>query len=155
MTADALAAWMTKPQAAAALGVSVRSVVRYAESGRIERQWRKSRGTRTVAVFNPADVAGLADELAAAGGALPAIVRVPAPAPIVTIPNVNLDAFAAAIGHAVADALAPRHKDLLTLPEAMALGYPRRWLRERIRAGDVRRVGKRISRPSLEALIRP
>ena len=71
MTAIDLSTWLTKPQAAEAIGVSTKQVERLQQAGKLEQRSRPQERGPHVAVYNPDDVARIAQE------------RSPTPAPFV------------------------------------------------------------------------
>jgi excisionase family DNA binding protein len=48
--------WLTKPEAARAVGVSIRSIERLVEKGKVKQRFLKVVGRRPIAVLRPADV---------------------------------------------------------------------------------------------------
>lgn len=48
--------WLTKPEAARAVGVSIRSIERLVEKGKVKQRFLKVVGRRPIAVLNPTDV---------------------------------------------------------------------------------------------------
>lgn len=175
-TAD-YSTWLTKQQAAEAIGVSTKTVEQLADDGKLEKQfWRRPTGGPQLAVYNPDDVARIAQE------------RHPAPGPFV-LPAVPA---AAGNGHGrrrssadpqaltVASAAAPgddlvreflhgllraaatpatsenSEKFFLTIPEAAALsGFSRAYLRRKCRtgwSGAIKDVAWKIRRKDLEQL---
>jgi hypothetical protein len=51
-----LSAWLTKPEAAKAIGASEKQIERLAKKGQIEQKFRTAPGQARVAIFHPGDV---------------------------------------------------------------------------------------------------
>jgi hypothetical protein len=155
--------WPTKDQAAKLIGVSVKTLERYADDNKLEQKLRSRPGGSPIAVFNPRDVERMASERAAAEGqpfVMPARSEsetVPALHNAAIAPYVKeqLDALAAAVKP---DALhvALAEKPRVTMTEAIALGFTRENLREMVENGKLENVGTphryRFRRRDLDAL---
>lgn len=57
-----LSTWLTKAAAAAAIGVTEKSVQRFAKAGRLQQAWRAQERGPELAVYNPDDVQRIAGE---------------------------------------------------------------------------------------------
>lgn len=55
-TESDLAAWLTKPEAAKAIGASEKQIERLARKGQIEQKFRTAPGQARVSIFHPGDV---------------------------------------------------------------------------------------------------
>ena len=163
--------WLTKGEAAAALGVTPKTIERWTQAGKLEQRFRKQPGSPDVAVFCPEDVARLTQAQRSAVAApfvLPAAVdaskaRVngtavqPAGAP--SADDLARALFAAAMRAALSQTPAVSQTSqttFVTIPEAAALtGLTQAYLRRAIQAEQlpaVRDRGWRIRRKDLEQL---
>jgi len=172
------ATWPTKAQAAAALGVTPKTVERFVQAGQIQQaRWRRQGRGPALAVYHPDDVARLAAERRL--GPLPAFV-VPAPAVAgngngrgAKFPAVSdrqrvapqpadalaagLQAFVAAL-RAVSEtsetlaqtSATPRYVDRATA--LRITGVSAAELRKAVQAGEIHRRGRAYSRKDCEAL---
>jgi excisionase family DNA binding protein len=177
-----LSDWLTKPQAADAIGVSTKAIERFAQARKLEQGSRPQLRGPNVAVYNPEDVARLASERhpVRAPWLLPADADRPArrngarppdglvasaPTGLATTGDSDpLRAFAAAVYAAVMSQTsetrpAPRPETLyVTVKEAAEiLGLPQADVRRLIHDGDLNhrltgRGGVRIRRKDLEQL---
>jgi len=167
-------AWPTKKEAAAQLQVSEKTVERLAAAKQIERRERTRVGGSPIAVYNPQDIQRIVSERHGAGLPRdPDVVlspklspigdnltpsNVPAKIPPGTAVTVSQGDFAKELGKAIAKALQREQRHLLTLKDAMQLGYSREFIQELVDAGTVRKFGGKrwkVSRFELEDAIRP
>ena len=168
------ATWLTKDQAAAAIGVTTKSIERFVQAGQIQQaRWQRDGRGPQLAVYQPDDVARIAAE------------RQPGPLPPFLVPASTVSA--AGNGHGSVNALTPSEDRLesirpgedllralvgaavrvmsetsqtpalfLTIAEASAVtGLSQAFLKRMIEAGTlsaVRDRGWRIRRKDLEAL---
>lgn len=174
-TSDAVADWLTKPEAADAIGRSTKAVERLVKAGKLQQAFRRQAGSADVAVYHPDDVARIAQERRA--GPLPAFL---VPGPAVAPSNGNgkgtdalIRAGAAAIsqppatdpGPDVLRVLVTAARQLLSetsqtptpayvpKPEALAIaGVSAGELRKAVQAGEVKTRGRRYRRTDLEQL---
>jgi excisionase family DNA binding protein len=172
MTAPDYSTWLTKQQAAAAIGVTTKSIERFVQEGKIQQaRWRRPTGGPELAVYHPDDVARIAQE------------RQPGPLPPFLVPAsnppTNGKGATGVNALAIASPSLPPGEDLLrllfaavlktvsqtsetsaalylTLPEAAAItGLSQAYLRRRIADQSlpaVRDRGWRIRRKDLEQL---
>jgi excisionase family DNA binding protein len=171
-----LSDWLTKPQAADAIGVSTKAIERFAQARKLEQGSRPQLRGPNVAVYNPEDVARLASERhpVRAPWLLPADADRPArrngtrppdglvasaPTGLATTGDSDpLRAFAAAVYAAVMSQTSETRPATLfvTLEEAATLtGLSRNYLRRLIseqKLAAVRAPGWRIRRRDLELL---
>lgn len=160
--------WLTKSEAAAALGCHEKTIERHVQKGRLRQGWRpQTGGRRSLAIYNPDDITALKTEKAA-GDILPPDVPQPVKAveraqavAVVRHREAAPDALQAILEAARAT-VGPQDKHYLTLDEAVLLsGLPRVFLEGLITAGKLKAhiVGKhgagfkrRIKRADLETL---
>jgi len=171
-----LSDWLTKQQAADAIGVSTKAIERFAHARKLEQASRPQARGPNVAVYNPDDVARLASERhpAAPPFVLPVDTDLPrhltaarppdglvatSPAALAAPPESDRLAalVAAVVGVVMSQTSETRPAPLfLTLDEAATLsGLSRNYLRRLIREQKlpaVRAPGWRIRRRDLEAL---
>lgn len=163
-----LSTWLTKEQAAAALGVATKTIERMAQRGLVQQALWKRPGLPVLAVYEPDDVARLAKDRDP--GPLPAFVLpapgngnghglVPADAGIKNIPGEDLlRALVTAALRVVSETSeTPAPMALfLTLEQAAAYcGLSETYLRRQIAAGALKAVkdrGWRIRRADLDEL---
>lgn len=120
-----LSKWPTEPDAASAIGVSVRTLQRYAESGKIEIRPRPREGKKPENVCNPRDV----DRLLPAAHVMPeddgkqndAIVRTHSNGNLPVAQKFTADTFFAFIA-TITTAIATRQNDAIAAPA------PKLWL---------------------------
>jgi excisionase family DNA binding protein len=166
-----LSTWLTKPQAAAAIGVSTKAIERFTQAGKLEQRFRPQAHGPKVAVYFPDDVQKLVQERRQ--GATPFVLpagpdsttngngqRHPASLPSTHISEITypggdpLRAFAAAVYAAVmsqtSQAAGNRNdaeleqKMFLTLPEASAItGLTQAYLRRAIEDGTLKAIKDR------------
>src|SRR5258707_15664204 len=111
--------WLTKAEAAAITGLSMRALERLIEDGTISREYRKQPGKRSIAVLNPGAVEKLRR---AATPITPAVL--PAIADTVGtngVPALQNDSVSRAVASFLAVALphvTQQQKSFLSLPEA-------------------------------------
>ena len=141
--------WPTKDEAAKAMGVSVKTLERMADAGKIEQQFRPRPGRSDVAVFNPKDVEREASRRAAAVG-VPFIMPSDAPGP-------ELVKRSRSEPPAIGDHL--EHRDILSLKEVRRLkGWPEEYLVQLANQGKIRFYhvpgcrGRMVRRRELEIL---
>jgi excisionase family DNA binding protein len=169
--------WLTKQQAAAAIGVSTKMVEQLAKDRRLEQAaWRRPTGGPALAVYNPDDVARIASERhpAPAPFVLPAVrdvagngtrTRAGNHAPgqeMLLAPATSADELVREFLHGLLRAATTpptsenSEKLFLTLPEAAAVsGLSQAYLRRLIKdeaLPAIRDRGWRIRRKDLEAL---
>ena len=152
--------WLTKQQAADAIGVSTKTIEKFAQERKIEQaRWQRPTGGPLVAVYQPDDVGRLATErrgehvpfvMPAIGtGAIALATRPPDPG------AAGLGALLGAL-QATAEKFQKPSALFLTLPEAAAFtGLSQAYLRRLLEAGTltaIRDRGWRIRRRDLEAL---
>jgi len=165
---DVYADWLTKDAAAAALGVTPKTIERLAQAGKIHQGARQSHGRGPLrAVYHPDDVARMVQERRQAAKAfvLPAGVTSPvsgnghsSAAAIELSRNRDIPPGADLL-HAVALALRQMSETSQTraayVDRAAALaiaGVSARELRAAVAAGEVKQRGRRYRRQDLEAL---
>ena len=127
--------WLTKSEAVAVTGLSMRAIERLIEDGTIAREYRKQPGKRSVAVLNPGAIEKLHR---AATPITPAVL--PAIADTVGtngVPALQNDPVSRAVASFLSVALphvTQQQKRFLTLPEAAAyVGLPESYIRTSIR----------------------
>lgn len=165
MAAD-YSAWLTKHQAAEALGISTKWVEKLAKEGRLQQAlWRPNRRGHPCVVYHPEDVER--ERLRRAGDPAPFVVAgdevplppngnghalVPAAAPVEDV----LRSLIAAVVRAASESSANSQKLFLTLTEAAQVsGLPRSYLRRLIRDGELEATPtrpQRVRRRDLEKL---
>lgn len=146
-----LDAWKTKPDAAAMLGCSEKTIERYAEKGQLERRARLVPGRRPLPVFSPDDLERLQKESVQ-----------PAPAPLGAPSNQSLalrtrgDLASLLELFTRARDPAPPTKIFLTIEEAAAhTGLSEAYIRRKIRAAELpalRDRGWKIRRADLDKI---
>lgn len=181
MTTPDYASWLTKQQAAEAIGVSTKTIEKLAADLKIEQaRWKRPAGGPELAVYEPTDVARIALERRPARPAfvLPATptlngngngyhpeptgdhalaVTGPSPAGADAV-RVFLEALVSAVIARSSESSEKSAKLFLTIPEAAAMsGLPQADLRRALVSGELkgRRTGRggwRIKRQDLEAL---
>lgn len=170
MPASDFSDWLTKQQAAEALGVSTKTLEQWAQRGRLQQaSWKRPGGGARITVYHPADVARLRQERqpgapafvvpavpAAAGNgraAEPTALAAPLP-PVEEI----LRALVGAVVRAASEKSEKSENTrlFLTLDEAAeASGLPRAYLRRLIAEGKLEAIksrGWRIRRRDLDQL---
>ncbi len=181
MTLPDYSSWLTKQQAAEAIGVSTKTVEQLAKDRRIEQgRWRRDGRGNEFAVYNPDDVARIAAtrHQAPAPFVLPAVSPsngnghggIARPGPDLEALTSGLTALAAALHRLAPTPQNPENpqkhpqnpenpqKLFLTVEEAAGVsGLPQADLRRAIAAGELtaRKTGRggwRIRRKDLEAL---
>jgi excisionase family DNA binding protein len=164
MSRQDLSLWLTERDAAAALGVSVRTIRRKAEAREIERRARAIPGRRPEAVFRPVDIERLAAEQpfipAANGKQAPETALARGEHPSAPRALTQLATFAEALIAAVRANGEPqaRPKAWLGLQEASEyLGLTEGFLRRLARAGKLPSVrdgrqGTKVRRIDLDNL---
>jgi excisionase family DNA binding protein len=171
---DVYADWLTKDAAAAALGVTPKTIERLAAAGTIHQGATRPQGRGPLrAVYHPDDVARLVQERRTEARAfvLPAGVTSPvsgnghgrAEALQIAAPELSrsgedlLKAFAVALRQMSETSQTPAPTLFLTIPEAATLaGLPAADIRRAVEAGELKarktaRGGYRIRRKDLEA----
>jgi hypothetical protein len=157
--------WPDKSESAKIIGVSVKTVERLADQGKLQQKFRPRIGASPIAVFNPADVQKQASIYANAANRPFTMPRDEAGVTTVSVPGfgpVGPEAFLLAL-QAMLDRAKPPEAPppapvelahLVTRDYAVKyLGYPRDWLRDQIRDGKLKTYGaKKISRFELETL---
>lgn len=169
--------WLSKTQAAAALGVTDRTIDRMVQRGQLHPQHHKQPGRATSPFFDPEEIARYTGQLDLVPVPPPAVPAPPMP-PAATLSDAGqlaallaslADQLTSRLTQAVADQLAARDTRVpipqrlyLTLAEASAYtGLPRGYLQQLIDAGQLRavEVGKsgkgtkrRVARVDLETL---
>jgi excisionase family DNA binding protein len=167
--------WLTKPQAAEAIGVSTKTIEAWAQAKKLQQAFRPQAHGPALAVYHPDDVARLASERQRSPLA-PFVVPVPDAArgngqalavPAATTAGEELlRQFLGALVHAVSSATTSEksekspsessQKSFLTIREASALtGLSQAYLRRAIDDGTLPAVhdrGWRIRRKDLEQL---
>jgi len=178
MTAPDYSTWLTKQQAADAIGVSTKTIEKLAQDRQLEQAvWRRPTGGPPLAVFQPDDVARIAtarrrapapfvleaeDDQPVRGNGHGTLARAqPVPSGADTQQTVasGLSAFAAALRALLAEnspTSQNSEKSFLTIPEAaLATGLSPTFLRRMIKAGTLTAIkdkGWKIRRKDLEAL---
>ena len=174
--------WLTKQQAADAIGVTTKSVERWVQAGQIQQaRWRRPTGGPELAVYQPDDVARIAAErtpgppapfLMPTGAALPptngnghhpaALARVPSAERTLaehlsaSAPGQDLLTVLVTAAARVMSETSQKQTLFVTLQEASAVtGLSQAYLKRQIENGKlpaVRDVGWRIRRKDLEQL---
>lgn len=175
MTDQDLLDWPSKQEAAARLGVTVKTIERLTRAGKLERRFRNRPGTSPIAVYDPKDVITVQAERSkpqpphvqaappAGNGAGPyagdAIVPLARPSEVQHVATILSEIgaiFQKTLSHT---SHTPSHTAIfLTVDEAAVYsGLPARELRRAIKSGDLParktvRAGLRIRRKDLDAL---
>lgn len=158
--------WLTKPQAAEAIGCSTKTVEQLAKEGRIERAYYKRPETgATISVYHPKEVARIRKERNpdAAAFVLPEVSENSESAAVAIRQAVRTDDFLQAIAAIAAGSQNSQNtvriaeKLYLTLDQAAQLsGLPRSYIRAQMSAGALAAIktgaGWRIKRADLAAL---
>jgi hypothetical protein len=158
--------WPTKEPAAQRIGISVKTLERMADAGKIEQKMRPREGGTPQAVFNPEDVEREAAKRTAGAGrsyVMPAETNGSVPPGTDALPvlrNGPATTLAEQLGQAIAAASAFRvpvaDKPRVAMSEAIALGFTRENLRELVRTGGLANMGTphrfRFRRRDLDAL---
>jgi excisionase family DNA binding protein len=172
------ASWLTKQQAADAIGVTTKTVERFVQAGQIQQaRWQREGRGPLLAVYQPDDVARIA-QARRRGPLPPFLVPVPtkevsangnghraqalarttdvSPQPPALEPGADLFRVLVAAAARVMSETSQTSTLFLTIPEASALtGLTQAFLRRMITAGTltaIRDRGWRIRRKDLEAL---
>ena len=152
--------WPTKQEAATALKISVKTLERLADKGTIRQRMRARPGASPIAVFNPEDI-DREMSLRITKNGHPVILPAAAEPEIVPTPDSTRQVFLEGLELILSRVLSQQKQlpapvelpHLITMEQAMNLGYPRRWLREQIQSGTLRKFGRsKISRFELERL---
>jgi excisionase family DNA binding protein len=163
--------WLTKPQAAEAIGVSTKTIEAWAQAKKLQQAFRPQAHGPALAVYHPEDVARLASARHR-GPLAPFVVPVADPSrgngqalarpASTTSGDELLREFLGALVHAVAASTSENptsessQKSFLTIREASArTGLSQAYLRRAIADGSlpaIRDVGWRIRRKDLEQL---
>jgi hypothetical protein len=166
--------WPTKEPAAQRIGISVKTLERMADAGKIEQKMRPREGGTPQAVFNPADVEREAAKRATGAGrsyVMPAETNGTVPPGTAGVPALRqgetvtwsdpaaelADQLARAFASATAAFRVPvADKPRVTMAEAVSLGFTRENLRELVRDGKLANMGTphrfRFRRRDLDAL---
>lgn len=157
-----LDSWLTKEDAAAALGVSARTVMRMADAKKIQQQLRPRAGGSPLAVYNPADIERMvAERTAVEPFVMPAagakVAGKPERLPAVRTGALMPAAFVEQLSLAIASRKpAASEKVRVSMGEAVQLGFSRDYLRGLMAKGELANVGTarryRFRRRDLDAL---
>jgi len=169
-----LSTWLTVEQAATAIGVSTRTVERLGKAGKLDQRLRRQEGTPPVAVYYPGDVERerLARRRAPApfvlaaeqdspprngngrpsSGSIEALARPTGEDPIHQFFTLLIRAVQSPPSPPVSESVAETHAYVVKADALAIAGISEDELRKAVKAGEVKRRGRRYRRKDLEAL---